>query len=110
MTSQGSHEVLILNCLPWGRNFNTSMFDVSIASDTKITVLKKAICDEANEGWLPHTSRFGNIDENIGNTLKELKLEDSGEVKVMKPSKLLSAYYQSPPPPEHLHIIVELEP
>jgi hypothetical protein len=51
MTSQEAHQTFILNCVQWGRDTDR-IFDVSITSNSKITVLRQAICEEASQGWL----------------------------------------------------------
>ncbi|KAG8944554.1 hypothetical protein FRC03_002044 [Tulasnella sp. 419] len=108
MTSQGS-QTLTLNCLTYGAPFS-EIFDVSIGINSKVTELRRAICEEAKEGWLPQHVMLWQVsileDENVDKTLKKLKLEES---EMMKTTWSLFKYFKSSPPqPEHIHIIVKL--
>ncbi|KAG8937947.1 hypothetical protein FRC03_007739 [Tulasnella sp. 419] len=99
--------MISINCL-----IHTAPSDHSFRIDANdewgVIDLKREICKEVKKDWAPNEITLWQVsihdDENIGNTLKELKLEQSG--KVMKGTWLLRDYYQSSPALKYIHVIV----
>ncbi|KAG8938885.1 hypothetical protein FRC03_006826, partial [Tulasnella sp. 419] len=109
MTSQGSHETLILNCLIQGED---GIFDVSVYSKIKITTLKEVICEKGKLDYAPRTIKLWKVtirdDEHLNQELNGLELKESDKVERLKDTQLLNKSFGSnPPEPEHFHIIVQ---
>ncbi|KAG8926802.1 hypothetical protein FRC02_008656 [Tulasnella sp. 418] len=109
MTSQGSHETLILGCLIQGED---GISDVSVDLKIKITTLKEVICEKGKLDYAPRTIKLWKVsirdDEHLNQELNGLELKESDKVERLKDTQLLNKSFGSnPPEPEHLHIIVQ---
>ncbi|KAG8938811.1 hypothetical protein FRC03_006891, partial [Tulasnella sp. 419] len=101
--------MLSLNCLVHTEPRN-HIFGIDAPKEWKVIDLKEAICQKVQEGWVEHEITLWQVsildDEGLDHAVRNLKLEDNEGVKRLG-IRSLGYYYQNPPAPDHLHIIVQ---
>ncbi|KAG8920637.1 hypothetical protein FRC02_000790 [Tulasnella sp. 418] len=98
------------NCLVHKEPSNRAIcVDVDVA--LQVEDLKQAICNEANRGWRTPDITLWKVsipvNEDFVDAVRNFEFQENEEVQELNPMLLLSDYYQIPPEPKHLHIIIQ---